>query len=327
MESMKKRTTYIWMGTIIVLSVALFAVIYFFHLQDDAIKVASNVKGDKNAPPSLSYYIKGDVSDPLEKPMDVTKVGQYVYVSDTNHKQVQAFDTSGTPIFKFGKEGTDKGQFKFPYGIAGDKDGNIYVADLYNAKISIFTSKGKFIKYFEVANKADELKGPGGLRIYKNNLYVTDIPKNKVIVFDLKGKKLLELTSATAKDDTLNAPNAVTVDSENNIYVSDTGNQRIVVYDKNGKLKQLINGSADGKGSSKFVNPRGIGIRSNGTLLVVDNMTHYVYGFDEKGKQVFQYGGIGSGKDQFYLPNGLFVDDKGEVFITDTVNARVGLYY
>jgi DNA-binding beta-propeller fold protein YncE len=325
MGSVKKKTTYIWMGTIVALSVALFAVIYFFNLQDNAIKVASKV--DAGGPPTLSYYVQGDMNDPLDKPMDVTKVGQYVYVTDTNHKQVQAFDTSGTPIFKFGKEGSDKGQFKFPYGIAGDKVGNIYVADLYNAKISIFTSKGKFIKYYEVANKKDALTGPGGLRIYNNKLYVTDIPKNKVNVFDLKGKKLLEISTATGKKDSLNAPNAVTVDDDNNIYVSDTGNQRLVVYDQNGKYKRVVNGSEDGKGSSKFVNPRGIGVQANGTLLMVDNMTHYLYGYDKEGKQVFQIGGIGSDKGQFYLPNGLFVDDKGEVFITDTVNSRVGLYY
>lgn len=321
---MKKKTTYKWMGAIVVLSVAIFAVIYFFHLQDNAIKVASNVKG---GPPTLSYYIKGDFNNPLQKPMDVTKVGQYVYVSDTGHKQVQAFDSSGTPIFKFGKEGEGKGEFEFPYGITGDKDGNIYVADLYNAKISVFTSKGKFIKYFEPANKADELKGPGGLRIYSNKLYVTDIPKNKVIVFDLKGKKLLEISTAKGKDDLLNSPNAVTIDDDKNIYVSDTGNQRLVVYDKKGKYKRTINGSADGKGGSKFVNPRGIGVQANGTLLMVDNMTHYVFGFDKKGKQVFQIGGVGGDKEQFYLPNGLFVDDNGEVLITDTVNARVGVYY
>jgi DNA-binding beta-propeller fold protein YncE len=324
MESMKKKTTYKWMSAIVALTIVLFAVIYYFHLQDKAIKVASDVKGGA---PTISFYFQGDLNDPLEKPMDVTKVGQFVYVTDTNHQQVQVFDASGTFIFKFGKKGTGVGQFQFPYGIAGDKDGNIYVADLYNAKISIFSSKGKFIKYFQVANKADAFKGPGGLRIYNNKLYVTDIPKNKVMVFDLTGKKLLEISTATAKDDTLNAPNAVTVDSDKNIYVSDTGNQRIVIYDKDGKFKKIINGSIDGKGASKFVNPRGIGVEANGTILMVDNMTHYITGFDQNGKQVFQFGGIGSAKGQFYLPNGLFVDDKGEVLITDTVNARVGLYY
>lgn len=325
MESVKKKTVYKWMGTIVGLTAVLFAVIYYFHLQDKAVKVASNVK---SGPPALSFYIQGDMSDPLDKPMDVSKIGQYLYVTDTNHKQVQVFDTSGTPIFKFGKKGNGDGEFQFPYGITGDKDGNVYVADLYNAKISIFSPKGKFIKYFtDELKKADFLKGPGGLRIINNTLYITDIQQNKVFKYSLGGKKLMEISTATSKDDPLNAPNAIAVDSDKNIYVSDTGNQRLLSFDKNGKFIRLINGSKDGKGDSKFVNPRGIGVEPNGTLLMVDNMTHYVYGFDKNGKQVFQFGGLGSDKDQFYLPNGLFIDNKGEVFITDTVNQRVGLYY
>lgn len=321
---MKKKTVYIWMGTIVTLCVALFAVIYFFHLQTDAIKVAGKVKGGT---PTFSNYIQGDLNNPLDKPMDVAKIGQFVYVTDTNHQQVQIFDPSGTSISKFGSKGTGKGQFQFPYGITGDKDGNVYVADLYNGNISIFTSKGKFMKYFTFANKADQPKGPGGLRIYNNNLYVTDIQGNRVMIFDLSGKKLLQINTAAAQNDTLNAPNAVTIDSDNNIYVSDTGNQRVVVYDKNGKFIRMINGSPDGKGTSKFVNPRGIGVEPNGTLLMVDNMTHFVYGFDKNGKQVFQIGGLGSDKGQFYLPNGLFVDSNGQVLITDTVNARIDVFY
>jgi DNA-binding beta-propeller fold protein YncE len=321
---MKKKTTYIWMGTIVVLCIALFAIIYFFNLQNDAIKVAKNVKG---GPPTFSNYIQGDLNNPLSKPMDVAKIGNYVYVTDTNHQQVQVFDSSGGFIFKFGKKGDAKGQFQFPYGIAGDKDGNVYVADLYKGDISIFDSKGKFLKYFTFANKVDEPKGPGGLRIYNEKLYLTDIQGNRVMVFDLNGKKLLQIITAATKADTLNAPNAVTIDSDNKIYVSDTGNQRIVVYDKSGKFIRIINGSPDGKGSSKFVNPRGIGVLPNGTLLMVDNMTHFVYGFDQNGKQVFQIGGLGSDKGQFYLPNGLFVDSNGQIFITDTTNARVDVYY
>ncbi|MDP4162450.1 MAG: 6-bladed beta-propeller [Bacillota bacterium] len=324
---MKKKTLYKWMGTIVVLTAALFAGIYYFHLQDNAIKVAAPLKGSGSTP-TLSYFIQGDMSSPLDKPMDVAKIGQFLYVTDTNHKQVQVFDSTGTPLFKFGKQGTGQGEFQFPYGIDGDKDGNVYVADLYNNRISIFTPKGQFIRYFtDASKKANFLKTPAGLRIFNNNLFVTDIQLGKVIKYDLNGNKLLELSAASSKDDTLNAPNAVAVDSGQNIYVSDTGNQRIVTYDKKGKFVRIINGSINGTGASKFVNPRGIGIKSDGTLLMVDNMTHYVYGFDKTGKQVLQFGGLGSDKDQFYLPNVLYVDDKGEVFITDTVNQRVALYY
>lgn len=325
MESMKKKTTYIWMGTIVGLTVVLFAALYFFHLQDKSSNVA-NANSGKGGQPALSNYIQGDMDNPLAKPMDVTEYDQYLYVTDTNHQQVQVFDSKGKFAFKFGQKGTGDGQFQFPYGIAADQKGNIYVADLYNGKISIFTSKGKFVKNFTYDNNnASSLASPAGLRVFNDNLFVTDIKTNRVLEYSLSGKKVLELTVASADDDTLNAPNAIAVDDEKNIFVSDSGNQRLVEYDKNGKFIRIINGSKDGKGDSKFVNPRGIGVL-NGTLLMVDNMTHFVYGFDKEGKQKFQFGGLGSDNNQFYLPNGLFVDSKGKVFITDTVNQRIAQY-
>ncbi len=322
---MKRKTAYIWMGTIVGLSIALFAAIHFLNLGQEVDKAANNVKGGE---PNFSYFIQGDFKSPLDKPMDVSKIGEYVYVTDTNNKQVQVFDSTGTSIFKFGKEGEGEGEFMFPYGITGDKDGNVYVADLYNGNISIFSKKGKFIKYFEEKDSATPaITSPAGLRIFDNKLYVTDIESKKVIVFTLDGKKQLEIVSASSTEDTFNAPNAVTIDSENNIYVADSGNLRVVVFDKTGKFTRSINGNKDTNGDSKFVNPRGLAVDSNGTLYMIDNMTHFVYAFDKKGEQVYQFGGLGSENDQFFLPNGLFIDEKSQMYITDTFNQRIAVYF
>src|SRR5690349_8493427 len=114
MESLKKKTTYIWMGSIVGLTVVVLAVLYFFHLQDKSNVAAGPLKAGN---PNLVGYIQGDMDNPLNKPMDVTKVGQYIYVSDTNHQQIQVFDSTGKFAFKFGSKGTGDGQFLFPYGI------------------------------------------------------------------------------------------------------------------------------------------------------------------------------------------------------------------
>lgn len=313
------------MGTIFGLSIVLYAAVYFLNLGNEVDKVAETVKG---GPPSFSYFIQGDLKTPLDKPMDVSKIGEYVYVTDTNHKQVQVFDSSGTPIFQFGKEGDGEGEFNFPYGISGDEKGNVYVADLYNGKISIFSKKGKFIKYFEEKDSSNPaITSPGGLRIFDEKLYVTDIESQKVIVFNLDGEKLMEISTVSSKDDLLNAPNAVTIDRDDNIYVADSGNQRVAVYDKEGKFLRILNGNKDSYGESKFINPRGLAVDSDGTLFMIDNMTHFVYGFDNKGEQVFQFGGLGAENEQFFLPNGLFIDEKSQLYITDTFNQRVAVYY
>ncbi|PLR91918.1 6-bladed beta-propeller [Bacillus sp. T33-2] len=323
---MKKKTVYIWMGTIVTLTIAAFTAIYFFGLQSKVEKARNIV--DRDGPPVFSQMINGDFEKSLDKPMDVAKIGEFIYVTDTNNKQVQVFDGSGSPIFQFGKEGSGNGEFKFPYGITGDKKGNVYVADLYNGVISIHDEKGKFIRNFEEQDKnAKSINTPAGIRIFDEKLYVTDIKSNKLLVFSLDGKKLLEIAKGVDDKDVFNAPNAVTVDNSDNIYISDSGNQRILQYDKTGKYVRTINGSKDGKGSSVFVNPRGIGVDSRGILYVVNNLTHYVYAFDQDGKEVFQFGGMGDGNEQFYLPNGLYVDDKDQVYITDTLNQRIAVYY
>lgn len=284
---------------------------------------------DPNAPPQFSRIIYGGFGEEaFKKPMDVTINGQFIYVTDTRNKRVQVFDLEGTPLFKFGKEGEGPGQFRFPYGIDADSQGNIYVADLYNGCISVHDSKGKFIKYLVKKSPKEKLiESPGGLRIYNNKVYVTDIQQAKVLVFDLTGKKLQEIGKLGVKPGEFRAPNAVTVDKDGNIYVVDTGNQRVQAFDKNGKFVREINGSKDGKGISLFVNPRGIGVDSKGNIIVVSNLTHLIYAFNKEGKQVYVFGGNGSANDKFSLPNGLYVSGNGEIIITDTGNQRVAVFH
>jgi DNA-binding beta-propeller fold protein YncE len=323
----KIKTLVILMSVSVSLVAALFVGVYFYNLQNKIDKVAQPLI-NRDGPPVFSQIFYGDFDASLDKPMDVSKIGEYIYVSDTNNKRVQVFDQTGTPIFKFGKEGRGEGEFMFPYGITGDKDKNVYVADLYNGNISIHDSKGKFIKHFREENEKEKnIKAPGAIRIFEEKLYVADIEKNKIFVFNLKGKKLMELGKAGTGEGQFRAPNGVTVDRDGTIYVVDTGNQRLQVFDKNGKFVKTINGSKDGKGNSIFVNPRGIAVDTNGIIYVVNNLTHYVYGFDKEGNKVFEFGGMGADNEQLYLPNGLSIDENDQLYITDTLNQRVVVYY
>ncbi|ODA41994.1 6-bladed beta-propeller [Desulfosporosinus sp. BG] len=326
---MKKNKVYLSMLATFVLVTTVFC--YFFLWKDTNLSAQVQKVVNSKAQPVFSEMIYGGFGDDaLNKPMDVAVIDQFVYVTDTNNKRVQVFDLGGTPFFKFGKEGTGKGEFKFPYGIAGDKQGQVYVSDLYNGCISIFDSKGKFIKYFAEKDPNEKLiEAPGSLRISGDKLYVTDIKKSKVLVFNMEGKLVKEIGGLGQKAGQFQAPNALTVDKDGNLYVVDTGNQRVQVFDKDYKYVRSINGSANGAGDSIFVNPRGIGVDSRGILYVVSNLTHLVNGFDlsdKTGKKLFSFGGNGESNTQFSLPNGLFVDENDNVYITDSSNQRVAVY-
>ncbi len=323
---MKKKKTYLSMVATFVLVSVIFIALFLIRVNPIAIAARTI---SKNAPPVFSFMIYGGFGEEaLNKPMDVAEINSFIYVTDTNNKRVQVFDIAGSPIFKFGKEGEGAGEFKFPYGIAGDTQGNVYVSDLYNGSISIFDSKGKFINYFaEKDPKETVIEAPGSFRIKNDKVYVTDIKKSKVLVFDINGKKLMEIGEPGIKQNQFRAPNGVAIDQDENIYVMDTGNQRIQEFDKAGKFIRIINGTADGnQQNSVFVNPRGIAIDSRGIVYGVSNLTHTIYGFDQTGKQVFAFGGNGELNTQFALPNGLFIDSNDNIYITDSSNQRVAVY-
>jgi sugar lactone lactonase YvrE len=322
---MKRRNVYIGMALIAIITASVFTILFINNTK--AVDTGLLKVLDPQGAPSHRMSIIGDFNKPFDKPMDVTANSSFTYVSDTNNKRVLAFDVGGNLLFSFGEDGTGEGQFKFPYGIATDEKGRVFVADLYNGDISIFDEKGKFIEYFAPDSSKDgKISSPAALRIIDKKVYVTDIKTNKAYVFDMKGKLLLEIGKPGTNDGEFNAPNGITADGEGNIYVVDTGNQRVQIFNNKGKFVKIINGSNNGKGESIFVNPRGIGIDERGIMYVVSNLTHLVYGFDKEGKKVFEFGGMGENNGQFSLPNGLFIDENDNVFITDTLNIRVQIF-
>lgn len=327
---MSKLVVYIIMASILVTNVAVFSVV--FVNQSRAVQSTAGQGFDEQdgvggiGTSGSLQQLYADFGLPLDKPMDVTRANDYIYVSDTNNQRIQVFSLDGTPLFDFGEQGTQPGQFRFPYGIAGDNQNRVYVADMYNGKISIHNASGEFLDYFALELSEQQIiQSPGGLRIINDHVYVTDIRANKVFVLNLSGNLLLEIGEAGSGEGQFLAPNAITADDEGNIYVVDTGNQRVQVFDPEGNFVLMFNGSPNGEGDSLFVNPRGIGINSDGEVSVVSNLTHIVHVFDKEGNPLSQFGGMGDRDGRFYLPNGLFIDNNDTTYVTDTLNQRVSV--
>jgi DNA-binding beta-propeller fold protein YncE len=291
---------------------------YFFGY--NPTKVVDTNNG--NSMRTFTGAIYGSFDSPLNKPMDVVKVNDLIFVTDTNNQRVQAFDTEYELKFSFGKKGYTKGEFMFPYGIT-TANNQIWVGDLYNKNISIFDMNGKFIKYFTPQGVTFE--GPGGLRIENEKLYMTDLTANKVYVFDLNGKKLLEIKGAFDGLE-LSAPNFVITDGKD-IFVSDSANNRVLKFDSKGNFMLPLNGTKDNSGQAAFINPRGMAVnKDTGTLYIVDKLSHRIHGYDTKGKQKFIFGSFGADNENFILANSIFIDTDGTLYITDTGNNRVTVY-
>ena len=66
------------------------------------------------------------------------------FVSDSGNHCIKAFDQSGTFLYKFGKIGSQDGQFNYPYGMLVDSYNNLLLCDANNNRVQQFSLDGRF---------------------------------------------------------------------------------------------------------------------------------------------------------------------------------------
>ena len=59
-------------------------------------------------------------------------------VCDEKNHRVQVFELSGNFVTKFGSEGSERGEFKYPVSTANLSDGRIVVCETDNNRIQVF---------------------------------------------------------------------------------------------------------------------------------------------------------------------------------------------
>jgi sugar lactone lactonase YvrE len=142
---------------------------------------------------------------------------------DKTNARIVKFSKDGTFIKAWGKEGTGRGEFNVPHGLALDSAGRLFVADRANNRIQIFDQDGKFIAEWRQFGR------PSGLWIDKDDtLYVADSQSSEKINPGYKQG----IRVGSAKDGKVTAfiediyhPGAlegVGVDGEGNIYAGYT---------------------------------------------------------------------------------------------------------
>lgn len=123
-------------------------------------------------------------------------------------------DKKGKPIHVIGSRGKGDGQFDYVHGVAVGPDGNIYVSDSYNNRISAYDKDGKRLWIVRTGKPANQAKFTGG----------------SLITQDVKG-------IALKGDDALQLPLGLTLDGAGHIVVVDMFDSTIAVFNtKDGKL-------------------------------------------------------------------------------------------
>ena len=256
-------------------------------------------------------------------------------------------------VTEFGSYGEGDGQFIWPSSIALDKDENIYLADEWLNRITVYDSNGEFIrKWGESGANQGELDGPAGLAISGNSIYVSDSRNNRVQKFSLDGKFESSFGESGDKAGQFNMPWGIGLDNDGNIYVTDWRNDRIQLFNSDGEWQATFGTSGTAVG--QFNRPNSVSVDKDGDIYVSDWLNDRIQILAPDGRFITQLTGdhvlsqwgrdkMSSNPDMirqrqlaithsadfdknFSHPTAVKVNSEGQVVILDSTRGRLQVY-
>ena len=259
----------------------------------------------------------------------------------------------------FVKYGDGDGQVIWGSGIVTDRQENIYVADEWLNRVSIFDKDGTFLdKWSATQGNGGGPNGAAGLAMDEDeNLYVVDGRSHQVRKFTKDGTLLTSWGRYGGDDGEFNAPWGVTVDHQGYVYVADTKNHRVQKFSSDGQWVAQFGSYGKRRGQLDY--PTGVAVDPVGDVYISDWSDNgidlgRVHVFDPEGKFIASLIGDAQilakwaqnwvdanpdyakgrrrvpsteGEWRFALPHGLMFDPvKGRLLVMDTHRFRIQIY-
>jgi len=227
-----------------------------------------------------------------------------LYATDTTSAVVRKITPAGvvtTLAGLAGSRGSTNGvgaaaRFNNPFGVAADRDGNVYVADTVNETIRRITPDGTVSLLAGATSIGGNTDGPGNTaRFFR--------------------------------------PTALVVDANGGLIIADTGNHSIRRLSASGAVTTFAGGggnfgSTDGFGTTaRFNQPRGLAIDRAGNLFVGDSFNNTVRRITPAGivstfagaAGVIGYTDGAAASSRFGFPYGLAIDGADKIFVVDQI--------
>lgn len=313
------------------------------------------------SPMLLLHGTVGTVAEalaPVNQPkgMAVDGAGD-VYVADYGHSQIKKITPSGqvivlagsgTPGFADGPAAS--AQFAYPYDVAVDTAGDVFVADQGNDRIREILPSGQVVTIAGNGTSGNvdgpaataEFSNPAGVAVdAAGNLYVADYRNHSVReisagnVTTIAGNGSPGFADGPVASAQFSYPLGVAIDGSGNLYVADSNNNRIREISGGIVTTLAGNGTAsylDGAAASaEFHGPNSVAVDASGHVFVADGSNNVIR--EISGGMVTTMAGSNAG----YLdgparsamlngPNGLALDADGDLYIADSGEDEIRLY-
>ncbi len=211
-----------------------------------------------------------------------------------------------------GGQGKERGQFDKPRGIALDGQGNLYVADLGNARIQKFSPEGNFLAAIGKPGTGEgELREPNGITVdTAGNIYVADALNHRLIRFKSDGTFEKQWSGPASS---FYGPRDVAIGPNKQIYVLDQGMSRVVKLDS--ESENFAEWGRKGKNEGEFSDPTGLDV-SGDRVFVADAGNSRIQVFDLDGKFIRQWSVPEWDKDLWHFPDVAFDSQTKRLYAT-----------
>ena len=299
-----------------------------------SIHSSSDVKPDTDTD-ALRRALTGEriVGIGLTKPYSIAVNHGRVFVGDTVHHDVKAFDFPERKFFQIGEDEDEhgNGKLELPLGIDVDKQGNLFVFDGKLKQILVYNRDGKFQRYIgfpdDFVKPAGIAVNPEGTRIYAVDIGGSSSDQHKVMVYDAKsGAHLFDIGKRGTADGEFNLPRDAVVAPDGSIYVVDGGNFRVEKFSADGKFISTF--GSIGRQMGQFSRPKEAAVDKDGNVYVVDAAFGNFQIFNSKGQLLLAIGNRSNtdGPAKFSLPSSIAVDDDGRVYVVDQYFRKVDVF-
>ena len=239
---------------------------------------------------------------------------------------VSILTPQGVEIRSFGTKGSNIGQLHNAFGVAVDKDDNIYVVDCDNHRVQKFSPDGMFkATVGEYGHHYHQFHSPVGIcyNHRDNKLYVADQCNHRIHVLTTELALMRNFGKKGKQNGQFNLPFNVAFDNDNNLYVTDHFNDRVQVLTTDGQFLRAFSVKANGQ---NLFRPWAITIDSSNTVYVSENGPHCVSVFTSQGDHITTFGGKGKDRGQFEMICGLCVDHNDTIIASDLGNGRLQFF-
>ena len=208
-------------------------------------------------------FLKRFGQDILKRPWGIAVAEDNVFVTDRYlHALLQFRKKDCKLVRRTGSEGAGEGQLDAPRGLCSDYNGDIYVADPPNNRVSVFSKQLQFLKCLGT----QQLKTPEDLKMTPNSLVILDWSPNCIHLYSRSGD-LLSSCVTHGEDGMVYKPYFFCLDKAGNILITDNMRSDVKILSPSGHLIHKIGKEGQGRGEFSF--PHGICVSELGTIFVI----------------------------------------------------------